>query len=104
MKPIRTVETQIVYSFSVSSPRSVVICLHDSLVFAQEFEVNFVLGLVAFERGQIDVEVEAAGVAFGALDEGAKGAVLETGGGAPPRAAAVVKGEGDGGGFRGMGA
>lgn len=62
------------------------------------------MGLVAFERGQIDVEVEAAGVAFGALDEGAKGAVLETGGGAPPRAAAVVKGEGDGGGFRGMGA
>lgn len=84
MKPIGAIEPQIVNLLSVASPASVEIGLHDRLVFAQELEVDLVLGFVAFEGGEVDVEIEAAGVAFGTLDEGAEGAVEEAGSGAPP--------------------
>lgn len=62
------------------------------------------MGLVPFEGGEVEVEVESRGVAFGAENEGAEGAVEEAGGGAPPCAAEVVIGEGDGVGFGGVGA
>lgn len=78
--------------------------MYDGLVLSQEFEIDLVLRFVAFEGGKVDVEIEAVGVAFGALDEGAEGAVVEAGGGPPPCAAAVVVGEGDGVGVRTMGA
>lgn len=103
VKPIGAIEPKIVDLLSFPSPRRVEVCLHDGLVFPQKFEVDLVLGFVAFEGGKVDVEIEAAGVAFGALDEGAEGAVVEAGGGAPPCAAAVVVGEGDGVGFRAVG-
>lgn len=73
-----------------------IIGLNNGHILAEELEVDLVLRLVAFEGGEVEVEVEAAGVAPGALDEGAEGAVPEAGGGAPPGAAAVVEGEGDG--------
>ncbi|GAB2271646.1 hypothetical protein Dimus_006476, partial [Dionaea muscipula] len=44
----------------------------------------------------------ATGVATRALDLSGEGAVEVAGSGAPPRAAAVVEGDGDLGGFRGV--
>lgn len=52
---------------------------------------------VAFEGGEVEVEVEAGGVAGWAPDEGGKGASMEAGGSAPPCSAAkAIVGEGDG--------
>lgn len=50
-----------------------------------ELEIDLVQRIVAFERGEVDVEVEPAG-----------GAVEEPCGGAPPCTAVVVVGEDDG--------
>lgn len=80
--------------------RGVVISLNNGLVFAEEFKVDLVLGFVAFERGEVNVEVEAAGVSFGALNEGAESAIEIASGGAPPGYAAVVVCESDGVGLR----
>lgn len=80
----------------VSGAGGVKVGLNDCTVFAQELEVDLVLGLVAFEGGEVEVEVEAAGVAARAADMGAECAVLEARGGAPTSAAAVVEGEGYG--------
>lgn len=85
---------------SVPSPCSVVVCLDNGLVFTQEFEVDLVLRLVAFEGREVDVEIETASVALWALDFGTERAVEEASGGAPPRAAAVVEGYCDGVRFR----
>lgn len=68
----------------------VIVSLYDGLVFAQELEVYLVLGLVPLEGGEVEVEVEATGVAAGALDVGAECSILEPGGGPPTSAAAVV--------------
>ncbi|PON85209.1 LOW QUALITY PROTEIN: hypothetical protein TorRG33x02_190530, partial [Trema orientale] len=76
-------------------PAPVAVGLDDRTVFAQELEIDLVLGPVALEGGEVEVEVEAAGVAAGAAYLGAEGAVAEGPGGAPPSAAAVVEGEGD---------
>ncbi|KAF7844678.1 hypothetical protein G2W53_001583 [Senna tora] len=103
VKPIGAIEPQVVNPLPVPAPAGEEIRLHDGLVLPQELEVDLVLGFVALEGGEVDVEIEAAGVAFGALDEGSEGAVVESGGGAPPCAAAVVVGEGDGVGFRAVG-
>lgn len=83
---------------SIAQSDSVEVGLDDGEVLAEELEVDLVLGAVAFEGGEVEVEVEAAGVASWALDEGREGAEEEAGGGAPPSAAAAVEGEDDGGG------
>ncbi|KAB1214451.1 hypothetical protein CJ030_MR5G005953 [Morella rubra] len=95
MEPIRAVETQLVNAFPVASAGSVVVSLHNGPVLAQKLEVNFVLRLVALEGGEVNVEVEAAGVTCGALNASAEGAIEEPCGSAPPSPAAVVEGEGD---------
>lgn len=96
VKPIGAIEAQIVNLLPAARAGGVEIGLDDGPVLAEELEVDLVLGLVALEGGEVDVEVEAGGVAAGALDVGPKDAVEEAGGGAPPGATAVVEGEGDG--------
>lgn len=56
--------------------------MEDGEVLAEELEVDLVLGAVALEGGEVEVEVEAAGVAFRAMDECGEGSVEEAGGGA----------------------
>jgi len=80
----------------VSCAFGVEVRLYDGPVAAQKLEVDLVLGLVALQGGEVEVEVEAARVAGGTPDEGGERTGAEAGGGAPPRAAAVVVGEGDG--------
>ena len=89
---------------SVSSPSSVIVSLHNGFVFAYELEIDLVLGPVSFERREVDVEVEAAGVSSGTLNEGAESAVEEPSGGPPPCTATMVVDEGDGVGVRAMSA
>lgn len=96
VEPIGAVETQLVNALPITGAGSVVVSLHDGLVLAQELEVDLVLRFVTLEGGEVEVEVEAAGVACRTLNEGAEGAVEEPRSGAPPSAAAVVEGEGDG--------
>ena len=81
---------------SVAGPGGVIVSLNNFLVFSQEFEVDFVLRFVPFKGREIDVEIEAAGVAFWAFDESAECSIQEASGGSPPCAAAVVVGESDG--------
>lgn len=96
VEPIRAIETQLVNALPVASAGGVVVGLHNGHVLAQELEVDLVLRFVALEGGEVEVEVEAAGVACRTLNEGAEGAIEEFRSGAPPSAAAVVEGEGDG--------
>lgn len=104
MKPIRAVETQLVNALPVASAGSIIVSLHNCPVLSQELEVDLVLRLVALKGGEINVEVETARVTFGALNEGAEGAVEVPRGGAPPSTAAVVEGEGNSIGIGAMGA
>lgn len=83
VEPISAIEPQVVNLLPVPGAGGVEVGLHDGPVIAQELEVDLVLRFVAFEGGEVEVEVEAAGVAGWALDEGAEGAVEEAGGGAP---------------------
>lgn len=96
MEPIGAIESEAVDALPVSGSGGEVVGLNDGPVVAEELEVDLVLTLVAFEGGEVEVEVEAAGVAAGALDEGAEGSVEEPGRGAPPGPSAVVVGEGYG--------
>lgn len=89
---------------SVSSPSSVIVGLHNGFVFANELEVDLVLGLVSFERREVDVKVEAACVSSGTLNEGTESSVQEASGGPPPCTAAMVVDECDRIGFRAMSA
>lgn len=104
MEPIGAIKTQIVDFLSTAGASGVEVGLNDGPVLAEELKVDFVLGFVSFEGGEVDVEVEAGGVAGGAADYGGEGAVEEAGGGAPPRAAMAVVGEGDGVGGGAVGA
>lgn len=81
---------------SVASTGSIIVSLHQIPISAQELEVNLVLGLVPFHGGEVDVEIEPAGVTLGALYEGAESAVEEPRGGPPPCTSAVVIDEGYG--------
>jgi hypothetical protein len=91
VEPIRAVETQLVNALPVAGAGSVVIGLHNGQVLAQELEVDLVLRFAALEGGEVEVEVEAAGVPCRTLNEGAEGAVEEPRGGSPPSAAAMVE-------------
>lgn len=81
---------------SVASTSGIVVGLHQSPIPAQELEVYLVLGLVSFHGGEVDVEIEAAGVSGGALDAGAESAVEEPCGGPPPCTSAVIVDKGYG--------
>ena len=96
MEPLGGVEPQMVDPFVVPRAPGEEVCLYEGPVAAQKLEVDFVLGLVALQGGEVEVEIEPASVAAGALDEGGEGARVEAGVRAPPRAAAGVVGEGDG--------
>jgi len=91
VEPIRGVETQLVNALPVAGAGSVVVGLHNGQVLAQELEVDLVLRFVALEGGEVEVEVEAAGVPCRTLNEGTEGAVEEPRGGSPPSAAAMVE-------------
>ena len=65
--------------------------MDNSFVFANELEVDLVLGSVSFEGGKVDVEAETTGVAFGALDEVTESAIEEASGGSPRGVSTVIK-------------
>ncbi|KAL0913970.1 hypothetical protein M5K25_017465 [Dendrobium thyrsiflorum] len=80
---------------STANATSVNVGLDGGIVLAEELEVDLVLVLVAFEGGEVDVIVEAAGVAGRATDARGKSAIEEAGRGSPSGAAAVVVGDVD---------
>ncbi|RHN40066.1 hypothetical protein MtrunA17_Chr8g0350721 [Medicago truncatula] len=74
MKPIRRIKTKLVNLFINITVR-VIVGLNDGAIFAEKLKINLILQFITFERGKVEVEVEAICVTFWSLNFGGEGSV-----------------------------